>query len=57
MASFVYVLITKAVKNNLTELIIFTGPPSDSEHRGGEDTRKTAGFLHFIDIIIIPLTC
>jgi len=57
MASFVYVLITKAVKNNLTELIIFTGPPSDSEHRGGEDTRKTAGFLHFIGIIIIPLTC
>ncbi|EOQ22837.1 hypothetical protein WC1_02395 [Citrobacter sp. KTE30] len=36
---------------------IFAGPPGDSEHRGGEDTRKTAGFLHFIGIIIIPLTC
>nr|DAL32470.1 MAG TPA_asm: hypothetical protein [Caudoviricetes sp.] len=37
--------------------LICAGPPGASEHRGGEDTRKTAGFLHFIGIIIISLTC
>nr|DAO72846.1 MAG TPA: hypothetical protein [Caudoviricetes sp.] len=37
--------------------IICAGPPGDSEYRGGEDTRKTASFLHFIGIIIISLTC
>nr|DAI75816.1 MAG TPA: hypothetical protein [Caudoviricetes sp.] len=37
--------------------IIFAGPPGNLKHRGDVDTRKTAGFLYFIGIIIFLLTC
>ena len=42
--------------NNWYRFSFAKGTPGDSEHRGGEDTRKTASFLHFMGFIIIRLT-
>lgn len=40
----------------MINIIKSKGTPGDSEHRGGEDTRKTTSFLHFMGFIIIRLT-
>lgn len=44
-----------ALKNERM-ILVLKGTPGDSEHRGGEDTRETASFLHFMGFIIICLT-